>query len=272
MTYYRKTAQPGLRPPLPFIPALRPAAPPAAASPLDPVDFALRLGFTPDPIQQDLLRCLGRRVLLNCSRQWGKSTITAIRALWHAVTHPAAMTVIVAPSARQSGELLMKIEPYVSALGWQPRGDGLNENSLMLPNGSRIVALPQMPTTIRGVSAVSFLVIDEAAQVSEDMYRAVRPMLATTGGDLWMLSTPFGKRGFFYESWTNGGHQWHRVIAPATECPRISKEFLDEERAACGDDYIRQEYLCEFIDSVAGMFDRDAIEEAFTADVEELKW
>jgi len=142
----------------------------------------------------------------------------------------------------------------------------------MLPNGSRIVGVPQSPGTVRGVSAVSLLVVDEAAQVSEEMYRAVRPMLATTDGDLWLLSTPFGKRGFFYDAWANGGETWQRVLAPATECPRISHEFLEEERMSGGEDNFRQEYLCEFVDSVGGMFDRDAIEDAFTAELSELKW
>jgi len=41
----------------------------------DPVEFAREyLGFEPDARQAEVLRCKGRRVLLNCSRQWGKST------------------------------------------------------------------------------------------------------------------------------------------------------------------------------------------------------
>jgi hypothetical protein len=48
------------------------------------------------------------------------------------------------------------------------------------------------------------LIIDEAARVSDEMYRTLRPMLASTNGDLWMMSTPCGKRGFSYHTWTNG--------------------------------------------------------------------
>ena len=64
---------------------------------------------------------------------------------------------------------------------------------------------------MRGFSAVSLLLIDEAAQVEDAMYKALRPMLAVSDGDLWLMSTPYGKRGFFYECWEHGGPEWLRV-------------------------------------------------------------
>ena len=131
-----------------------------------------------------------------------------------------------------------------------------------MPNQSRIVGLPGNEATVRGFSAVSLLLVDEASRVSDELYLAIRPMLAVSGGALWLMSTPFGKKGFFYEVWTRGGPAWERVRAPATECPRISREFLEEERATMGERWFRQEYLCEFEDTVSGVFDRDLMERA----------
>jgi hypothetical protein len=48
---------------------------------LDRVSFAKRLGLVPDAWQEDLLRSTSERVLLNCCRQSGKSTMTAVIAL-----------------------------------------------------------------------------------------------------------------------------------------------------------------------------------------------
>ena len=62
---------------------------------------------------------------------------------------------------------------------------------------------------------------------------AVRPMLAVSQGRLIALSTPAGKRGWFYEAWI-GGDSWHRVKVAATDCPRISQAFLDEELRELG--------------------------------------
>ena len=95
-------------------------------------------------------------------------------------------------------------------------------------------ALPGSEATVRGFSAVSLLLVDEASRVEDEMYLAIRPMLAVSEGTLWLMSTPYGKRGFFWEAWERGGPEWERVRVPATECPRIRPEFLEEERRAMG--------------------------------------
>jgi hypothetical protein len=203
---------------------------------------------------------------LNCSRQWGKSTVVAAKALHRAWTRPESLVVVAGPSARQSGEFLEKAERFARALGVRPKGDGHNEMSLALPNGSRMVALPGNDATVRGFSAVSLLLIDEAAQVSDELYDAVRPMLAVSGGGLWLMSTPYGKRGFFWEEWTRGGPGWERVEAKATECPRIPKWFLDEQRGSMGEKEFAREYLCAFEDAGRGVFDADVVQRAVTKD------
>ena len=155
-------------------------------------------------------------------------------------------------------------------MGIRPRGDGDNEISLLFPNGSRLVGLPGTEATVLGFSAVSLMLIDEAARVSDEMYKAVRPMLAVGDGDLWLMSTPFGKRGFFWEEWANGGAQWERLAVPATECPRILGSFLEEERRSLGDRWFRQEYLCEFLESDDVLFRREMIERAITDEIKPL--
>jgi len=229
-----------------------------------------RLGFRADAQQARVLGTTRKRGLLNCSRQWGKSTITAAKAVHQAWGEPGSLTLVVSPSARQSGEFLRKAEGFVRKLGIRPKGDGDNEISIQMPNGSRVVGLPESEATIRGFSAVALLLIDEAARVSDEVYRAVRPMLAVSQGALWLMSTPFGKRGFFYEAWAHGGGEWERIRAPATECPRIPREFLEEERAVQGERWFRQEYLCEFEDAVSGVFARDLVDRAITDEVEPL--
>ena len=229
-----------------------------------------RLGFPADSMQAQVLRTKTKRGLLNCSRQWGKSTITAAKAVHQAQRTAGGLTLVVSPSARQSGEFLRKATEFARRLGIRPKGDGDNQISLELPNRSRIVGLPGTEATIRGFSAVSLLLVDEAARVSDELYLAIRPMLAVSDGTLWLMSTPFGKRGFIYETWEHGGPEWERFVAPATECPRIRREFLEEERATMGERWFRQEYLCEFEDSVSGVFDRELVDRAITDEVKPL--
>ena len=197
--------------------------------------------------------------------------MTAAKAVHQATTREGSLTVVLSPSARQSGEFLRKAEGFTRRLGLRPKGDGRNEISLEYPNGGRIVGLPGKEATVRGFSAVGLLLIDEAARVSEELYEAARPMMAVGDGDLWLMSTPNGKRGFFWEAWANGGAEWTKVKAPATECARISKKFLDEERQRMADRVFRREYLCEFGESEDSVFRYEDIERAMDWTIEPLK-
>ena len=123
---------------------------------------------------------------------------------------------------------------------------------LHLTNGSRVVCLPCREETIRGYSGVGLLVIDEAARVPDELYRAVCPMLAVSDGRLICLSTPYGKRGFFHHAWANGGADWHRIAVTADEVPRIKPAFLAAERRDKPEHWIRQEYYCAF-ESLEGL-------------------
>jgi hypothetical protein len=237
----------------------------------DPVEFARgALGFEPDVKQALVLRSNAKRGLLNCSRQWGKSTVTAIKALHRALFVPKSMVLVVSPSERQSGEFLQKVSELARELGEKPRGDGRNAVSMLLKNRSRIVGIPGKESTVRGFSKVSLLLVDEASRVPDDLYKGVRPMLAVSDGDLWLMSTPHGRRGFFWETWNREADGWLRINAPATECSRISKSFLEKERAELGERWYRQEYLCEFLETDAQVFREDLIQRAFTDRVRPL--
>jgi predicted phage terminase large subunit-like protein len=226
--------------------------------PRDPVAFATLLDIKPDPWQRDLLTATDEYIILNCSRQSGKSTIVAILALHHALLNPGALVAILSPSQRQSTELLRKIRRYNRLLG-QPGGRVTDSaTSLELRNGSRVVALPGSESTTRGFTA-SLLLIDEAAQVSEDDYYAATPMLAATQGRLIILSTPHGKQGIFWHAWDQGP-DWKRVKVTADECPRISKDFLDRERCLMGEQRFAQEYCCEFVQGEGSLFKEEWIQ------------
>jgi hypothetical protein len=224
------------------------------------VEFAReKLAFEPADRQAAVLESSARRGILNCARQWGKSTVAAIKALHRGHTNPGCLVMVASPTERQSGESLRKAEVLLARMGVRPRGDGKNPLSLLLPNGSRIVGLPGTEGTVRGFSSVSLMVIDEAARVPDDVYKALRPMLAVKNGDLWLLSTPAGKQGFFYENWEHGGPQWERVTVRATECQRIRKEYLEEEREQMGNTWFEQEDLCEFVDNGRNLFRREVV-------------
>jgi terminase large subunit-like protein len=215
---------------------------------LDPVLLARDCGIEPDGSQQQLLTGTSKKVLLNCTRQFGKSTTAAILALHEALYVAPAMIILVSPSQPQSTELYRKVHTFWERLEGAPEANQESLTRLSLANGSRIISLPGSEKTTRGYSGATLVVMDEAARVPDELLAAVRPVLATTDGRFIALSTPKGKRGWFYEAWTSGGGDWQRIMVKGAECPRISKEFLADELKAHGPLLFAQEYGCEFVD------------------------
>src|SRR5690242_16164487 len=106
---------------------LRRAESGARGNELDAVTFArTRLGFEPDAVQQKVLDRKILRGMLNCTRQWGKSTVMAVKALHQAYCFPGTLTLVLSPSARQSGILVARVRRFADKLGVKTRKDGIN--------------------------------------------------------------------------------------------------------------------------------------------------
>jgi len=245
----------------------------AADVPTDRLEFANSLGIVPDPWQAELLGSEALRILLNCSRQSGKSTMAGVLALHRALHRPGSLVLCLAPALRQSQELFGKIAGFYRDLGRPVPAEAEQRLGLELANGSRIAALPGSERTVRGFSGVDLLIVDEAARVDDALVHSVRPMLAVSGGSMMLLSTPWGRRGVFFEEWTRepgDSSAWERYEVPASQCPRIPEAFLEEERRALPARMYRQEYECSFEEVDDAVFAYDLIEEAITPEVAPL--
>jgi hypothetical protein len=238
-----------------------------------PLTFAIHaLDFHPDPVQERILAADVSRGLINCSRQWGKSTIMAVKALYEALTNPGTTVLVLCPQFLHVGSFFENLRAFALKVGVRSRRDGEYRISLRLPNGSRIIGVSSLGP-VRSYRAVSLLLVDEAAEVRDGAYFTLRPTLATTGqfgGKIWMMSTPQGREGFFYRAWELEGDRWTRFTVPATDCPRIRPQFLVEEREILGPRIFAQEYMCEFIDPPDCLLNREDIYRAIRADAPAL--
>lgn len=222
----------------------------------DPATFArLYLGIEPDSWQESFLRSESPRIILNCSRQSGKSSTAAILALWEAIHKPRSTIVLDSPSLRQSQELMLKFAEFLDMVDKNVKLDSDTKLSVRFANGSRVLALPGSEKTIRGISAVTLLILDEAAAIPDELYGAVRPMLAVSRGRLVLMSTPRGEQGFFFDTWTKS-KGWEKIEVPWQQCPRIDPAFIEEERLERGNAWVAQEYECQFIGAGATRIQR----------------
>jgi hypothetical protein len=174
---------------------------------------------------------------------------------------------------RQSGELFRKVLGFLHATPTKPRIHAESALRFELTNESRVISLPGSEKTTRGYSKASLIILDEAARIDDELISSLRPMQAVTGAGrrrFVAMSTPWGRRGFFFERWQSGDPGWLKVRVTAEECPRIPAEFLAEQERELGPLLYQQEYQCQFVDSAETLFNSELVEAAIDPSVRPL--
>lgn len=258
-------------------------------------DFGLKL----DKWQWEVMRHHGNSIL-RTGRQVGKSTITALKVTDFAIMNEKTTSLVIAASQRQASLLFEKIRAEFDNIEGQKLAKirkselykGLKtkkqekeyekgcsiynepptKTKIDLNNGSKIYCLPAGKTGvfIRGYT-IDLLIADEAAYIPEAVWTSIKPMLAVSRkrssmGWIILLSTPFGKGGYFYECWTDDDfRRWH---ISSEKCSRIDKAFLRKEQKKLTKQEYAQEYKGEFIDEFRQLFPTKIIKKC----MDFMKW
>lgn len=250
-----------------------------------------------DKWQQEIIEHKGS-VTLRSGRQVGKSTTVGKRRAQQMQDYPGSVSLIIAPSQRQSSQLFIKTMSWLEAEhqkaiaaagGYQSKpevserrnmelerlfevkhgiyAENPTKTTVKLKNGSICYSLPAGKTGIYlRTFALDFLDVDEAAYVPDTVYTALRPMLAVARkkGLGWetLLSTPFGRGGFFYDSFFDDEYKQFHINSE--NCERIPRDFLLKEKKRLSRIEYAQEYLGEFIDEFNQFFPTELIKKRMT--------
>ncbi len=243
----------------------------------------------PDDFQVQFLEAKDMEILLLWSRQTGKTDMAAFKACHKSRYEPGSLSLIASATQRQAGILqrranfaMIRATDTIKHGGWQkvkdvenweydpydPAGEGgriVKQSilSLELMNESQIISVPASPETVRGYSP-DLIIIDEAAWVRDAVYNAIRPMRAAKPVQLVSISSANATQGFYYEDWINKDINVLKIKMTADQCPRITEEFLKEERKRCVSEAIfLREYYCIFMKPEGTMFNQDMIDQLF---------
>jgi hypothetical protein len=228
---------------------------------LDPAELFRDCIGDPDDWQLKALRSDHPRQAYLCTRQGGKSSVAAIKALYTAMFNDGALVLMVSKSQNQSQELFRKALLAYRDLG-RPLGV-LYESRLHLElgNGSRLISLPGSESTTVGYSPTMIL-LDEAAETSSDLLEALLPSVAATRGTVIALTSAKAASGWFYELWTRPdvGKVWETHMATADDSSQITEDVIEEALATRGPGYVRREFYCEFGVDQAAFFNPEDID------------
>lgn len=218
-----------------------------------------------DQWQQEVLDCQSKRIAIRAGRQSGKSTVIALKAANYALNNPNKLVLVIASVERQAQLLFEKIHQTIYSIdkkAWKVN-QRPTKQYVKLKNGTSIWCVPtgESGYGIRGFT-VDLLIADEAHYIPQEVFTAISPMLAVTGGTFILLSTPKGANGYFYECFTDPNFTtWH---VSSENCPRIPKEFLDQEKKRMTKMQYQQEYQAEFLENIQKFFPTSLIKECTT--------
>ena len=241
-----------------------------------------------DDWQQEIIDHKGD-VAACCGRQVGKSAAAGKRRSDQMLKYPGSISLITAPSQRQSSELFIKTMGWLevehqklieAAGGYQndpklsmrrnmelrryfEQQNGLyaeipTNTTVKLKNGSICYALPAGKTgNYLRTYALDFIDFDEAAYVPEAVFNSLNPMLMISKkkrGLGWksLYSTPAGKGGFFYDAF--GSDDYKTFHMSSEDCKRYPKDELRKEKKRLPRLEYAQEYLGQFVDEFQQYF------------------
>ncbi len=209
---------------------------------LDPVHFCkVFLRFEPAGYQSELLRATDRRAVLRWSRQSGKTSTFAAKAIHYCVTHSGALAIIVAANLDQSMVTAERLAVHLANMPACVNRAWIKEHLktiLRFFNGSTIRAMPYSLHRLRGKTC-DLIFVDEASFIREDqvLFQSVlEPMFATRQN--WQMivsSTPWGKDSMFWKfcmdpSMSKLWRQFHVPWREAVEAGVIMREFMEERQ------------------------------------------
>jgi phage FluMu gp28-like protein len=241
----------------------------------DPVEFCRKwFNLTPTEYQARLLRDKSKRIVVRWSRQAGKTTTLALRAIWFALKHPKTLTLIVAPSLRQSMILADKLQDFLTGLPPSSRKaiiDKLQRTVIRFKNASRIVALPNSPNLLRGYTAHQ-VICDEAAFFRDDelvFYNVLMPMLSTTDGTLIVSSTPWSTDSVFYKMCMNPEYSQHVVTwEDVVKAGLVKREFIEEMRLSIPEERFQREFESKFVEDIDAWLPQSLITSCIDAELQ----
>jgi hypothetical protein len=237
-----------------------------------------------DAWQQEVIDCEERYICLCKGRQIGGTFTFARKAALRLLKQPNARIIVLSLTEDQAQTVIVMVLDYLLSHHKSKICTGMKrptKSTIQLTNGSIIRSRPTGDTGdgARGFTG-DVLYLNECSRMNELVFEAAKPILLTTGGEIWMDSTPFGKYtkdrtkfNYFYKAFLNKNSKWkvfyksseevihNRPVSKSwtKEIRELAIQFLDEEKNEMSKLQYGQEYLGLFMEDLQQYFSDELI-------------
>lgn len=220
--------------------------------------------ITPLPFQLDLMELESDDYLILCSRRAGKTYSAAALACHRALNYADQDILFCSPTEQQAKETIRICKLLILGAKCGSEIRNFYNLEIQCKNGSRILGLQtQRPDNLRGKGA-NVIIFDEACSISDEAFATLLPVLSATERPKFVaLTTAKGKSGWFYDLWTDEEEESVKIKLPATDCPHISKKFLEKAKKRMSPTTFAREYMCEFGQSQQPFIPEEILDQTF---------
>ena len=216
--------------------------------------------FEPYSFQKNILESVhnDRFVICKMPRQSGKSTTVISYLLHYVLFNPDKNVAILANKLTTARELLGRLKlAYEHLPKWLQQGVvEWNKGSIVLENGSKILASSTSSSAVRGGS-FNLLFMDEFAfvpeNVADEFFNSVYPTIsAGQSTKVLIVSTPKGLN-MFYKLWKDaedGQNSYTPIEVHWSDVPGRDENWKKQTIRNTSPQQFRQEFECDFLGSV----------------------
>ncbi|MBI2299833.1 MAG: hypothetical protein HYU66_12975 [Armatimonadetes bacterium] len=218
--------------------------------------------FSLYPAQQEIEADAHRFKTVCNGRRWGKSFLASHAAVERANAEQG-LVMLTAPTYKTAKNGVWA--HLLNNLPAQYRAVHQSDMTVELTGGGRVlVGSLDQADNLRGAgTGLVGIIVDEAAFVPDyAVENVLRPMLMDCNGWLLAISTPKGRRGWFYRYWLRGQsgdvqdaayRSWSMPTWTNPTLPNIEAE-IDDLRNSMPENVFQQEIAAAFVDDVGQVF------------------
>ncbi len=230
--------------------------------------------WKPHPGQLAFLEARAKTKVLACGRRWGKTDACAVQILSKLTDDKPRRQLIIAPTKAQAKMIYKRIVSLIKRLLnkdlWFQKFIDIptfRDSDMEITIGHHTICARSagQKHNLRGDEA-DHIAVDEAAFVTREVIDEVlSPMMATTDGELTLISTPKGTN-HFYEQFSEGiktdhdKDEFFSLQSPSSDNPMVIANFLEKQKKLLSASAYQTEYEAKFVQHDGYVFSREAVE------------